>query len=111
MSYKTVKQQDSNMNELKEVELEGSETDIEANPPDSEDSYFLGWKRRYLPDNPAQNLYRKALRADVPFIVSLHLLAFNLILSIALGSLVWKSWGPANSKSDGKFAAGELLYS
>lgn len=102
------------MAELNEpVDLEGSETDIEANPPESEDSYFLGWKRRNLADNPAQNLLKKALKANVPFIVSLHLLVFNLTLSIALGSLVWKSWGSANSGSPPSkdFAAGELLYS
>lgn len=111
MSYEPVKQQESRVPGVKEIELEGSETDIEANPPESEDSFFLGWKRRKPADSPSQGLYRKAIEANVPVIVSLHFLVLNLILSIALGSLLWKSIESADIKSEAKFPAGELLYS
>lgn len=111
MSYEPVKQQESSAAGVKEVELEGSETDIEANPPDSEDSFFLGWKRRKPADSSPQGLYHKAIEANVPVIVSLHFLVLNLILSIALGSLLWKSIESVDGKSELKLPAGELLYS
>lgn len=112
MSYEPIEQPDSANPELKDIDLEGSETDIEANPPGSEDSYFLGWKRRGFTENKVQTLYKKALRANIPVIVSLHLLVFNLILSIALSSLLWKSYGTTTcKKSSTEFAPGELLYS
>lgn len=112
MSYEPVEQPDTAIPELKEIDLEGSETDIEANPPGSEDSYFLGWKGRSFTENKVQTFYKKALRANIPAIVSLHLLIFNLILSIALGSLLWKSYGTTTcKKSCTEFAPGELMYS
>lgn len=91
------------MAEAKEVELgDGSETDIECNPAESEEN---------LAGSPAKGLFRKALQADVPVIVSLHFLVLNVILSIALGALLFKFTPPAEAEADAHLAPGELLYS
>ncbi|KAF3769721.1 hypothetical protein M406DRAFT_348851 [Cryphonectria parasitica EP155] len=112
MSYQPI-QQETQMAEAKEIELgDGSETDIEGHPADSEASLFLAWKRRNLISDPAQGLYKKMMQANVPVIVSLHFLVFNIILSIALGSLLFKfSSSSPGVKADSKLAPGELLYS
>lgn len=71
-----------------EVELgEGSETDM-----DSEEASVLNWKRQSrLLSLPGQSLFSKVLEARVPLIVSIHFLLFSLILSIALGALLFKT--------------------
>lgn len=100
------------MAEAKEVELgDGSETDIECNPAESEDSLLPNWKHQNLAGSPAKGLFRKALQADVPVIVSLHFLVLNVILSIALGALLFKFTPPAKAEADAHLAPGELLYS
>lgn len=97
----------------KEVELgEGSETDIEASPgADSEESSLLNWKRQIHLPTPTQSLFQKVLEAKVPLIISIHFLVFNLILSIALGSLLFKNSALQPADSTDTHPPGELLYS
>lgn len=127
MSYLPVKQglpSEEVVSATKEVDLgEGSETDIEigdspgrADEPE-ESSSILNWKRLgHLSIIPTQSLFQKMVEAKVPLIVSVHFLVFNLILAIALGSLlinnstVAQQQQPA-AKLAGTHPPGELLYS
>lgn len=112
MSYEPIKQPESDLTELKEIELEGSETDVEANPAESEGRLLLRWKRDAVVDGgTGQSLYQRALKANIPVVISLHLLAFNFILSVALGTLLWRACGTSGSGTKGQFAPGELMYS
>lgn len=98
----------------KEVELdEGSETDIETSTgAESEESSLLNWKRQNHLPVPGQSLYHKILEAKAPLIVSIHFLILNLILSIALGSLLFKnSISQPAAPPAGTHPPGELLYS
>lgn len=98
---------------MKQVQLsEDSETDIEGSRA-SEDTIFLGFKRKHIGKIPIGELYRKACKANVPLVVSLHLLVFNLILSLALVSQLWRGshlCGPTRLKGDSEFAPGELQW-
>lgn len=97
-----------------EIELgEGSETDIEGGQGvGSEESSLLNWKRQSRLPIPSQSLFHKIVEAKVPLIVSIHFLVFNLILSIALGSLLFKNSAlqPAANTSE-THPPGEFLYS
>lgn len=99
----------------KEVELgEGSETDIETGitGAESEESSLLNWKRQNHLSIPGQSLFQKIPEAKVPLIVSIYFLIFNLILSIALGSLLFKnSVSQPAAPSAETHPPGELLYS
>lgn len=98
--------------EVKEIPLnEDSETDIEGCSRDSEDTLFLGFKRKHIGKIPVRDLYRKACKANVPLVVSLHLLVLNVVLSVALVSQLWRGSHLCEPKADSSFAPGELLWS
>lgn len=112
MSYQPV-QNISDADETKVVELgEDSETDIEGCSRNSEDTLFLGWKARGLGRIYIHDLYKKACEANIPLVVSLHLLILNIILSIAMISQLWRGTQcSSEAKQDSQFAPGELLWS
>ncbi|CAN8097620.1 unnamed protein product [Discula destructiva] len=99
--------------EVKEVSLgEDSETDVEGSLRGSEDTLFLGFKRKHIEKISIRDLYRKAREANVPLVLSLHLLVLNLILSVVLIAQLWKGGEceAAKSKADSGFAPGELMW-
>lgn len=113
MSYQPV-QDSRNANGSKAVELEeDSETDVGGYSRGSEDTFFLGWKRKGFGKIPIRDLYKVVCEANVPLVVSLHFLVLNIILSIALVSQLWRGsqYGPTRVQSDAQFAPGELLWS
>lgn len=100
--------------EIKEIPLnEDSETDIEGCSRDSEDTLFLGFKRKHIGRIPIRDLYKKACDSNVPLVVSLHLLVLNVILSVALIAQLWRGSHLCDpgKKADSGFAPGELLWS
>lgn len=112
MSYQPV-QNNPDADEIKVVELgEDSETEIDGCSRNSEDTLFLGWKPRGIGKIYIQDLYKKACEANIPVVISLHLLIFNIVLSIALISQLWRGDScNSKAKNDSKFAPGELLWS
>lgn len=112
MSYQPV-QNTPDGDEVKDVHLgEDSETETEGCSRDSEDTLFLGFKRKHFGKIPIQGLYRKAREANVPLLVSLHLLVLNLILSVVLVSHLRSASQCGSAKlKDPNFAPGELLWS
>lgn len=114
MSYQPV-EKSPDADEGKEFELgEDSVTDVEGCSRDSNDAFFLGWKRRHCGRIPhIRDLYNKARDANVPLVVSLHMLVLNLILSVVLVSQLWRGsqCGPTKAKLDSQLAPGELLWS
>lgn len=115
MSYVRVHQEASveDVVGTKEVELGGvNETDIEASPgTESEESSLLNWKYRNHSSIHAQSMFQKIFETNVPLIISVHFLVFNLILSIALGSLLFKNFALQSVASIDTHPPGELLYS
>lgn len=112
MSYQPV-QGSSDTDRVKTVELgEDSETDVEGFSRTSEDTLLLGWKSMDLRRIRVRDLYRKACEANVPLVVSFHLLILNVILAVALLSQLWRGTRcESKAKHDSQFAPGELLWS
>lgn len=112
MSYQPV-QNNPNADDIKVVELgEDSETEVDGCSRNSEDTLFLSWKTRGLGKNCIRDLYKKACKANIPVVISLHLLIFNVILFVALISQQWRGTQcGSKAKNDSQFAPGELLWS
>lgn len=117
MTYQPVKQDINYTADTKEVELgDSSETDVEGGNVSENASLFSRDEDRsaHGGNNKNMSLYKRALQANVPVIVSLHLLVFNAVLALALGSLLFKFNAKSeegSGKAEAEFAPGELLYS
>lgn len=107
MSYQPVPN-NSNADGTKIIELgEDSETDVEGRSRNSED-----WKPRGIGRINIQDFYKKACEANIPLVVSLHLLLFNVILSIFMILQLWRGLQcSSEAKPNSQFAPGELLWS